>query len=67
MIQFDPLIIVKDYYRMPTAVLIACFRHEYADEVGAFLAASTLQTIPMVALFIIFGKNFVSGITMRLK
>ena len=40
-----PLIIVKDYYRMPTAVLIACFRHEYADEVGALLAASTLQTI----------------------
>jgi ABC-type glycerol-3-phosphate transport system permease component len=61
------LIIVKEYYKMPTAALIACFRHEYADEVGALLAASTLQTIPMVALFIIFGKNFVSGITMRLK
>lgn len=62
-----PLIVVKDYYKMPMAVLIACFKHEYTEEVGALLAASTLQTIPMVALFIIFRKNFISGITMRLK
>jgi len=62
-----PLIVMKDYNKMPLAVLLATFHHEYASYVGPLLAGSVLQTIPMVVIFIIFRKQFLKGISMSFK
>ena len=62
-----PLIVIKDYNKMPLSVLLATFNHEYASYVGPLLAGSVLQTIPMVIIFIIFRKHFLQGISMSFK
>ncbi len=62
-----PLIVVKDYNKMPLAVLLATFNHEYASYVGPLLAGSVLQTIPMILIFVIFRKHFLQGISMSFK
>ncbi len=62
-----PLIVVKDYNKMPLSVLLATFNHEYASYVGPLLAGSVLQTIPMVLIFVIFRKHFLQGISMSFK
>ena len=62
-----PLIVMKDYNKMPLAVLLATFHHEYAAYVGPLLAGSVLQTIPMIVIFIIFRKQFLKGISMSFK
>ncbi len=62
-----PLIVIKDYEKMPLSVLLATFHHEYASYVGPILAGSVLQTIPMVAIFVIFRKQFLQGISISFK
>ncbi len=62
-----PLIVIKDYDKMPLSVLLATFNHEYASYVGPLLAGSVLQTIPMIAIFIIFRNQFLKGISMSFK
>ncbi len=62
-----PLIVIKDYNKMPLSVLLATFNHEYASYVGPLLAGSVLQTIPMIAIFIIFRNQFLKGISMSFK
>lgn len=62
-----PLMVMKDYYKMPLSVLLASFNHEYASYVGPVLAGSVLQTIPMVVIFLVLRKYFLQGIAMSLK
>ncbi len=62
-----PLIVVKDYDKMPLSVLLATFNHEYASYVGPLLAGAVLQTIPMILIFVIFRKHFLQGISMSFK
>ena len=62
-----PLIVVKDYNKMPLSVLLATFNHEYASYVGPLLAGAVLQTVPMVLIFVIFRKHFLKGISMSFK
>ena len=62
-----PLIIIRDYDKMPLSVLIASFKHGYSNEIGAILAGTVLQTLPMIILFLIFRKYFLQGIAMSFK
>lgn len=62
-----PLIVMKDYNKMPLSVLLASFNHEYGSYIGPILAGSVIQTIPMVILFLIFRKYFLQGISITLK
>ncbi len=62
-----PLIVIRDYNKMPLAVLLASFNHEYSSYVGPLLAASVIQTIPMVIIFLILRKYFLQGISLSLK
>jgi len=62
-----PLIIIRDYEKMPLSVLLASFNHEYGSYVGPVMAGAVIQTLPMVILFMIFRKYFLQGISMSLK
>lgn len=62
-----PLIVIRDYDKMPLSVLLASFNHEYGSYVGPLLAGSVIQTLPMVLIFLIFRKYFLQGISMSLK
>ncbi|AEX86441.1 ABC-type sugar transport system, permease component [Marinitoga piezophila KA3] len=62
-----PLIVMKDYNKMPLSVLLASFNHEYGAYIGPILAGAVIQTIPMVILFLLFRKYFLQGISITLK
>ena len=62
-----PLMVIKDYHKMPLSVLLATFNHEYAAYVGPLMAGSVIQTIPMVLIFLIFRRQFLQGISMSFK
>ncbi|GAB6188616.1 carbohydrate ABC transporter permease [Marinitoga arctica] len=62
-----PLIVMKNYNKMPLSVLLASFNHQYGAYIGPILAGSVIQTIPMVILFLIFRKYFLQGISITLK
>ncbi|MCD6239562.1 MAG: carbohydrate ABC transporter permease [Thermotogae bacterium] len=62
-----PLIVIRNYRVMPLSVLLATFNHEYGAYIGPVLAASAIQSLPMVIIFLIFRKYFLQGISMSLK
>ncbi len=62
-----PLMVMKDYNRMPLSVLLASFNHEYASYIGPILAGSVIQTIPMVVIFLLLRRYFLQGISMSLR
>ncbi len=62
-----PLIVMRDYNKMPLSVLLATFNMQYGQYVGPILAGSVLQTLPMVLIFLIFRRYFLQGISMALK
>lgn len=58
-----PLIVNKDYAKMPLSVLLALFtRGEYQSYPGIQMAGATLLTLPIVILFLVFRKHFEEGI-----
>ncbi|MFN4223189.1 MAG: carbohydrate ABC transporter permease [Fervidobacterium nodosum] len=62
-----PLMVMKDYNKMPLSVLLASFNHEYASYVGPVLAGAVIQTIPMVIIFLALRNYFLQGISMSLR
>jgi multiple sugar transport system permease protein len=62
-----PLILIRDYDKMPLSVLLASFNHEYSTYIGPVLAGSVIQTLPMVILFLAFRKYFLQGISISFK
>lgn len=59
------LIVTKDYNLMPLSVLLGLFtKGEYDAYPGIQTAGATLLTIPILALFFLFRKYFVEGISM---
>jgi multiple sugar transport system permease protein len=62
-----PLMVMKDYNKMPLSVLLASFNHEYASYIGPILAGSVIQTIPMVVIFLLLRRYFLQGISMSLR
>lgn len=62
-----PLMVVRDYNKMPLSVLLASFNHQYAGYVGPVLAGAVIQTLPMLIIFLILRKFFLQGISITLK
>lgn len=62
-----PLIVMRDYNKMPLSVLLALFNHQYAGYVGPVLAGAVLQTAPMLIIFWLLRDYFVKGISLTLK
>lgn len=59
-----PLIVNKDYEKMPLSVLLALFtKGEYQTYPGVQMAGATLLTLPIVLLFLIFRRYFEEGIS----
>jgi len=58
-----PLIVNKEYGKMPLSVLLALFtKGGYQQYPGVQMAGATLLTLPIVILFIVFRKYFAKGI-----
>jgi len=55
------LLVVKDPNRMTLNVLLATMKGPYGNYPGPMYAASVLLTLPILILFIIFSKRFLSG------
>ncbi|MGL1958860.1 MAG: carbohydrate ABC transporter permease [Colwellia sp.] len=62
-----PLIVISDVDKMPLSVMLATFSKQYGIYVGPVMAGSVLQALPLVALFIIFRKYFLQGMSLSLK
>lgn len=55
------LLVVKDPNHMTLNVLLATMKGPYGNYPGPMYAASVLLTLPILILFIIFSKRFLSG------
>jgi len=55
------LLVVKDPSHMTLNVLLATMKGPYGNYPGPMYAASVLLTLPILILFIIFSKRFLSG------
>ncbi len=62
-----PLMVIKTPSKMPLAVLLAVFNHQYAGYIGPVLAGAVLQTIPMLVIFWLLRDYFVKGIAFTLR
>ena len=59
-----PLIVNKNYDKMPLSVLLALFtKGEYKTYPGVQMAGATLLTLPIVVLFLVFRRYFEEGIS----
>lgn len=62
------VVIVTSHDKMTLNVLLALMSTgEYVDFPGPMYAASFILTVPLLILFIIFGKRFTQGISLTLK
>ncbi|MGB7801948.1 carbohydrate ABC transporter permease [Buttiauxella sp.] len=62
-----PLIVMRDVDKMPFSVLLATFNRAYGIYLGPVLAGSVVQMLPVVALFLLFRKYFLQGMSLSLK
>lgn len=58
-----PLILAPGESTRTVTLGVQQFVGQYTTDVGAVLSALTLSAIPLVLLFIVFSKQFVSGLT----
>ena len=59
-----PLIYVNDQRLYPLALGLFDFRSEHSSEFGMLMAASTLMTLPVIAIFFLAQRYFIQGITL---
>jgi multiple sugar transport system permease protein len=59
-----PLIYLSDERLYPLSLGLFTFRGENETEFGLLMAASTLMTLPIVALFFLCQRYFVQGVTL---
>ncbi len=59
-----PLIYISDQRLYPLALGLFDFRTEHGSEFGMLMAASTLMTLPVIAIFFMAQKYFIQGITL---
>lgn len=56
-----PLIVFRNQDNMPMAVGLATMVNQYKVSYDLLLAGSTLATVPIIALFLLFRKQFMAG------
>jgi len=59
-----PLIYVNDQRLYPLALGLFDFRSEHGSEFGMLMAASTLMTLPVIAIFFMAQRYFIQGVTL---
>jgi len=59
-----PLIYLNDQRLYPLALGLFEFRTQYGTELGMLMAASTVMTFPVVAIFFLAQKYFIQGVTL---
>lgn len=59
-----PLIYINDQRLYPLALGLFDFRSEHSSEFGMLMAASTLMTLPVIALFFAAQRYFIQGVTL---
>lgn len=62
-----PLIVVSDVGKMPLSVLLATFDKQYGFYLGPVMAGAVIQSLPLIALFVLFRKYFLQGMSLSLK
>jgi len=56
-----PLVVINDYKMMPIQVGLSYFQGNVHTSWGTLLAGATLSILPLILVFIIFQRYFVSG------
>ena len=59
-----PLIYINDQRLYPLALGLFDFRGEHKTDFGMLMAASTLMTLPVIALFFLAQRYFIQGVTL---
>jgi len=59
-----PLIYLNDQRLYPLALGLFEFKSQYGGEFGMMMAASTMMTLPVVAIFFLAQKYFIQGVTL---
>jgi ABC-type glycerol-3-phosphate transport system permease component len=59
-----PLIYINDQRLYPLSLGLFDFRTEHGADYGMLMAASTLMTLPVVALFFVAQRYFIEGVTL---
>jgi multiple sugar transport system permease protein len=59
-----PLIYINDQRLYPLALGLFDFRSQHSTEFGMLMAASTLMTLPVIALFFLAQRYFIQGVTL---
>ena len=59
-----PLIYINDQRLYPLALGLFDFRAQHATDFGMLMAASTLMTLPVIALFFVAQRYFIQGVTL---
>ena len=61
---FWPLIMVKDDYLRTIPIGLLAFQSDYGQQTELIMAATVMNIVPLIALFIFMQKQLVSGIQM---
>ena len=59
-----PLIYINDQRLYPLALGLFDFRAQHQTDFGMLMAASTLMTLPVIALFFVAQRYFIQGVTL---
>jgi ABC-type glycerol-3-phosphate transport system permease component len=59
-----PLIYINDQRLYPLALGLFDFRGEHQTDFGMLMAASTMMTLPVIALFFLAQRYFIQGVTL---
>jgi multiple sugar transport system permease protein len=59
-----PLIYLNDQRLYPLALGLFEFRMQYGGEYGMLMAASTMMTLPVIAVFFLAQRYFIQGVTL---
>ena len=58
-----PLVVMRESQLFPLNVGIAAFVSDYRILYDRLMAASVLSTLPLIVLFLVMQKQFISGLT----
>ena len=61
---FWPLIMVKDDYLRTIPIGLLAFQSDYGQQTELIMAATVMNIVPLIILFIVMQKQLVSGIQM---
>ncbi|HHV81858.1 TPA: carbohydrate ABC transporter permease [bacterium] len=56
-----PNVVINDYFKMPIQVGLSYFKSNVSTSWGTLMAATTMAIIPLIVIFIIFQRYFISG------